>query len=62
MRAAVVRIEDRVVINVIVADAATDVAPDGCYLVNNESFFDIGWVHNPVMNDFVNPNPEEDAG
>jgi hypothetical protein len=60
MRAAVVNIETMVVANIIVADAALDTAPSGCFLVNTEGPCNIGWVYDDVMNDFVDPNPPEE--
>jgi len=68
MRAAVVDSATYLVVNVVVADAATDAAPDGCFLVDIENFFcSIGWVFDPVVVDFIDPDPpapvvEEDLG
>ncbi len=71
MRAAVVDSVTYFVVNVIVADASMDIAPDGCFLVDADNFFcSIGWVFDPVMVDFFDPNPppppppevEEDLG
>ena len=71
MRAAVVDSVTYLVANVIVADASTDIAPDGCFLVDVENFAcSIGWVFDPIMVDFFDPNPpppppleiEEDLG
>jgi hypothetical protein len=61
-RCAVVRIEDKVVVNIIVADAAIDVAPLGCYLINTEGECDIGWIHDPRMNDFSRPVESANQG
>lgn len=58
MNAAVVRIEDNVVVGIIVADAATDVPYAGTFLVDVDNIFcRIGWVYDPRIGDFVDPNP-----
>lgn len=58
MRAAVVDQATNVVINIIVADAARDIAPDGCILIDVERMScDMGWVYDPAANSFINPNP-----
>lgn len=58
MRAAVVNIEDNVVIGIIVADASTDVPYAGTFLVDvDNTACDIGWVYDSRIGDFVNPNP-----
>lgn len=58
MRAAVVNIEDNVVIGIIVADASTDVPYAGTFLVDVDNIAcDIGWVYDSRIGDFVNPNP-----
>jgi hypothetical protein len=65
MRAAVVDSATYIVVNVIVADAAVDVAPDGCFLVDIENYScGIDWIFDPVVNDFVLPSlaEEEDVG
>lgn len=56
-RSAVVRSEDNVVINVIVAPP-TEPAQDGCYLVDvsDGKFCDIGWVWNGTS--FYDPDPK----
>lgn len=47
MRAAVVDLSTNVVINIIVADADKDLAPDGCILVNVADILcDMGWIYN----------------
>jgi hypothetical protein len=58
MRAAVVNIEDNVVVGIIIADASTDVPYAGTFLVDVD-FFDCqpGWIYDPKVGDFVNPNP-----
>jgi hypothetical protein len=38
MRAAVVDSTTNIVVNVVVADASGDVAPDGCFLVDVDNF------------------------
>lgn len=56
-RCAVVQQSDNVCINIIMADVH-DPAPIGCFLVDVDNMAcDIGWIYDPVMNDFVNPNP-----
>jgi hypothetical protein len=59
MGCAVVDLATNIVVNIIVADAATDAAPDGCLLVNTESPCGIGWTYDPVIGDFIDPNPPE---
>jgi hypothetical protein len=56
MAAAVVDTITNVVVNKIVADAATDIAPDGTYLVNipDGVMCDIGWLWDGT--NFVDPN------
>lgn len=62
MRTAVVSAETNIVVNVIVADAATDVAPDGCFLIDVDNFVcAVGWVFDPVVNDFYDPRPPESS-
>jgi len=62
MRAAVVDQATNVVINIIVADAATDAAPDFCILVDVARMScDINWVYDPAANAFTNPNPPPPA-
>jgi hypothetical protein len=55
--AAVVKNDNNLIINKIVADAATDLAPDGTYLVNipDGSMCEMGWFWDGT--NFVNPNP-----
>lgn len=67
MRCAVIDIATNTVVNMIVADAAIDAAPGGCLLVNTDGPCNIGWVYDPVVNDFTDPNPpppseEEETG
>lgn len=66
MRCAVIDIATNIVVNMIVADAAVHAAPDGCLLVNTDAPCDIGWIYDPVLGDFTNPNPpppdEEETG
>jgi hypothetical protein len=60
MRAAVVDLATNIVTNVIVADATVDVAPGGCTLVDVDNLScEIGWVYDPVVVDFIDPNPME---
>jgi hypothetical protein len=58
MRAAVVDRQTNIVVNVIVADASSDLPPDGCLLVDIDNLAcDIGWTYDPIVVDFINPNP-----
>lgn len=60
MRTAVVSAETSIVANVVVADATSDIAPDGCFLIDVDNFVcAVGWVFDPVVNDFYDPNPPE---
>lgn len=55
MQAAVVDTSTNIVINIIVADAAVDLAPDDTFLVNvTDVFCDIGWVYDPATGTFTN--------
>lgn len=56
MNAAVVDDQTNIVLNKIVADAATDPAPDGTYLVNipDGVMCDIGWLWDGT--NFIDPN------
>lgn len=57
MRAAVVDLVTFIVINIIVASAETDIAPDGCVLIDVENVpCDIGWVFDPENGTFSAPN------
>lgn len=57
MRAAVVDLATNIVVNVIVADSVDDMPPLGCFLVDIENLMcDIGWVYDPVIIGFINPN------
>jgi len=57
MIAAVVQLSDLVVINIIMADAHVDPAPDGCELIDitNGPECDLGWVYSPTTGTFFNP-------
>lgn len=59
-RCAVVQNSDNIVVNIIIADASVDLAPDGCKLIDIDNFpmAGVGWIYDPVMNDFT-PPPEE---
>lgn len=60
-RAAVVRLSDNVVENMVVADDEST-APDGSFLVNVQDVFcDIGWIYDPVSNAFSAPAEEVPA-
>jgi len=60
-RAAVVRLSDNVVENVVVADDES-IAPDGCFLVNvQEIACDIGWIYDQSSNTFSAPAEEVPA-
>jgi hypothetical protein len=56
MRAAVVDLATKIVVNIIVADALYDRAPDGCMLLDIEHMeCDIGWTYDAIMVDFIPP-------
>jgi hypothetical protein len=56
MRAAIIRLSDNIVENIIVADAATDAPPHkGVILVNVDETVCVGWVKQGET--FVDPNP-----
>lgn len=58
MQAAVVRIEDNVVVGIIIADAATDVPYVGTFLVDVDNLpCRVGWTYDPRIGDFVDPSP-----
>lgn len=55
MRAAIVDILTNIVVNIVVADAAIDLAPDGTLLIDvTDVFCDIGWVYDPDTGNFTN--------
>lgn len=58
MRCAVVNSSD-IVTNIIVADPATDPAPENCILVSlpDDSPVSSGWVYTPATGQFTDPNP-----
>lgn len=57
MRAAVVDLITNIVINIIVANPATDPAPDGSLLIDVTDIpCDIGWVYDPATGTFSDPN------
>jgi hypothetical protein len=57
MRAAVVDLETDIVVNIIVADASRDIAPEGTLLVNLEetSPCSPGWIYDPATGNFMEP-------
>lgn len=57
MTAAVIDLATNIVVNKIVADAATDLAPDGTFLVNVQEgvMCDIGWLWDGQ--NFIDQNP-----
>lgn len=61
-RIAVVRNEDNICVNVIIAEV-TDLAPIDSFLIDVDNMMcDIGWRYDPIVNDFIDPNagyPEE---
>ncbi len=60
MRAAVVGIDDNVVVGIIIADASSDVPYAGTFLVDVDNLAcDIGWIYDPKIGDFVPPAPVE---
>ena len=55
-RAAVVA--DGCVVNLIMADAASDAAPAGTILVDvSARECDLGWLYDAATDEFVNPSP-----
>ena len=57
MRAAVVDLATFIVINIIVASVETDIAPDGCVLIDVADVpCDMGWVFDPENSTFSAPN------
>jgi hypothetical protein len=58
MRAAVINSTTYIVENLIVADAKSDPAPVGTFLVNltPEDQVDIGWIYDPNTQTFSPPN------
>jgi len=58
MIAAVVQLSDLVVINIIMADAHVDPAPDGCELIDitNGPTCALGWVYDPATGMFSDPS------
>ena len=62
MKAAVVDLATNTVVNIIVADAMYDRAPDGCMLIDIENMTcDIGWTFDSIMIDFVPPPATEEG-
>lgn len=62
MRAAVIDIITNIVINVIVANPATDSAPDGTLLIDVTNIpCDIGWIYDPATGTFSDPNAPVEA-
>lgn len=60
-KCAVVRQEDNVCINIIVAEA-TDAPQVGCFLVDVDNMFcNIGWIYDPVIIDFKPPPEVEET-
>lgn len=58
MRAAVVDIANGRVVNIIVADATADAAPDGCRLIDVTGMAcDMGWIYDALGLSFSDPNP-----
>ena len=59
MKAAVVELSTNIVLNVIVANANVDLAPDGCVLIDitNGPDCSTGWIYDPVTQTFGNPQP-----
>ena len=57
MRAAVVEIATNTVLNVIVADANIDAAPEGSFLVNlsDDTGCNPGWAYDPLTQTFYDP-------
>lgn len=64
MRAAVVDTETNTVLNVIVADANSDPAPAGSFLINLEEETQCapGWIFDPVAGTFTEPSATSIGG
>lgn len=63
MRAAVVNKSTNIVENVIVVESLGDVPPYGCFLVDaDNAVCAIGWIYDPVINDFYDPAPPVTEG
>lgn len=63
-RIAVVGSEDNVCTAIIIAEQ-TDPPYAGTYFVDVDNMAcDVGWIYDPVINNFVNPNPSppDDGG
>jgi hypothetical protein len=60
MRCALVETSNNIVQNIIIADPATDPAPDGTVIIGipDDSPVWIGWIYDPATGTFTNPNPE----
>ena len=55
--AAVVDITTNIVINVIVANYATDPAPDGTFLIDvTDVLCSVGWIYDTATGTFTDPN------
>lgn len=54
MKAAVVDLQTMIVLNIIMADASVDPAPDGCELIDvtNGPECNIGWVYDSASGTF----------
>lgn len=60
MKAAVVEDVTNIVVNIIIADAHKDPAPDGCFLIDCTDIpCDIGWIYDPATGAFNPPVPPE---
>lgn len=57
-RCAVVSSDTKIIQSIIVAEP-TDIPYEGTYLVlvAEDVFCDIGWLHDPITNTFIDPNP-----
>lgn len=55
MRCAVIK--DNLVVNLIVADANVDAAPEGHTLINVDESVNIGATYDPLSDSFANPEP-----
>jgi hypothetical protein len=59
-RVAVIDSATNIVVALIIAEAS-DPPYAGTFLVDaDHAACDVGWLYDPVVNDFVNPNPPEE--
>jgi hypothetical protein len=59
-RIAVVRVQDNVCVTLCIADVNDPPYAGTYFVVVDHIACDIGWVCNPLIGDFINPNPPPD--